>query len=188
MFAISVESSNSMAQQGTSSHTRTRFHPGTLPVHTIVNANAADDSCPLPQRHVHSVPCTAPVPSGGYEEAGDNGRFEVDAGNIVFHDQFEAHLNRFSKQRTIVLNFGYLNAAAAAVLSKPSAFAKAQLKNPVRVELMGRIEIGHCTQLVRVPGVNNSAHAARLKPRSASERVTFAPDIAAAPIGNRPVQ
>src|SRR5215469_5434913 len=56
------------------------------------------------QRHVHSVPYAALVLSGGYEEAGDNGRFKVNAGDVVFHHQFEAHLNRFSKEGAIVLN------------------------------------------------------------------------------------
>ena len=41
---------------------------------------------------------------GGYEEAGDNGRFAVKAGNVVFHDRFEAHLDRFSREGATVLN------------------------------------------------------------------------------------
>ena len=41
---------------------------------------------------------------GGYEEAGDNGRFEVRAGNVVLHDSFEAHLNRFLEAGALVLN------------------------------------------------------------------------------------
>lgn len=56
------------------------------------------------QRHVHSEPYAALVLSGGYEEAGDNGRFRASAGNVVFHDAFEAHLNRFSSQGATVLN------------------------------------------------------------------------------------
>lgn len=56
------------------------------------------------QRHVHPVPYAALVLSGGYEEAGDNGRFEVSSGDVVFHHPFEAHLNRFSKDGAIVLN------------------------------------------------------------------------------------
>lgn len=56
------------------------------------------------QRHVHPVPYAALVLAGGYEEAGDNGRFQVTAGNVVFHRPFEAHLNRFSKRGALVLN------------------------------------------------------------------------------------
>jgi AraC-like DNA-binding protein len=44
------------------------------------------------------------VLSGGYEEAGDNGRFTVSAGSVVLHDAFEGHLDRFSRQGAAVLN------------------------------------------------------------------------------------
>lgn len=56
------------------------------------------------ERHVHAEPYAALVLSGGYEEAGDHGRFFVNAGDAIFHDAFEAHLNHFLKQGAIVLN------------------------------------------------------------------------------------
>ena len=56
------------------------------------------------ERHVHAEAYAALVLSGSYEEAGDNGRFAVSAGDVVFHDRFEAHLDRFSKQGAMVLN------------------------------------------------------------------------------------
>ena len=56
------------------------------------------------ERHVHRVPYAALVLSGRYEEAGDSGRFEVTAGNAVFHDTFEAHRNHFPDAGAIVLN------------------------------------------------------------------------------------
>ena len=59
---------------------------------------------PSLKRHVHDEPYAALVLSGGYEEAGDQGRFRVNAGNAIFHDAFEAHLDRFSKQGAMVLN------------------------------------------------------------------------------------
>src|ERR1700690_2957237 len=55
-------------------------------------------------RHVHEEAYAALVLSGGYEEAGDHGRFQVNAGNVVFHEQFEAHLDRFSETGAVVLN------------------------------------------------------------------------------------
>jgi AraC-like DNA-binding protein len=55
-------------------------------------------------RHLHAKPYAALVLSGGYEEAGDNGRFTVGAGDVVLHDFFEAHVNRFSAQGATVLN------------------------------------------------------------------------------------
>ncbi|HEY1658365.1 MAG TPA: AraC family transcriptional regulator [Candidatus Sulfotelmatobacter sp.] len=55
-------------------------------------------------RHLHAKPYAALVLSGGYEEAGDNGSFKVIAGDVVFHDLFEGHLNRFFAQGATVLN------------------------------------------------------------------------------------
>jgi AraC-like DNA-binding protein len=55
-------------------------------------------------RHVHKEAYAALVLSGRYEEAGDNGRFQVKAGDTVFHEQFEAHLDRFSETGAVVLN------------------------------------------------------------------------------------
>ena len=55
-------------------------------------------------RHVHEEAYAALVLSGGYEEAGDRGRFQVKAGDVVFHEQFEAHLDRFSETGAVVLN------------------------------------------------------------------------------------
>jgi AraC-like DNA-binding protein len=55
-------------------------------------------------RHIHARPYAAVVLSGGYEEAGDNGRFTVRTGSVVLHDAFEGHLNRFSRHGATVLN------------------------------------------------------------------------------------
>jgi len=55
-------------------------------------------------RHVHAAPYAALILAGGYEEAGDQGRFRVNAGDVIFHDAFEAHLDRFLKREAIVLN------------------------------------------------------------------------------------
>ena len=55
-------------------------------------------------RHVHEEAYAALVLSGGYEEAGDRGRFQVKAGDAVFHGPFEAHLDRFFETGAVVLN------------------------------------------------------------------------------------
>ncbi len=55
-------------------------------------------------RHVHRKAYAALVLSGGYEEAGDHGRFRVTAGDVIFHAPFEAHLDRFSAVGAVVLN------------------------------------------------------------------------------------
>ncbi len=55
-------------------------------------------------RHGHDCPYAAVVLSGGYEEAGDHGRFKVESGDVVLHERFESHINRFSGVGTVVLN------------------------------------------------------------------------------------
>jgi AraC-like DNA-binding protein len=55
-------------------------------------------------RHVHGRAYAALVLSGEYEEAGDYGRFQVKASDVIFHEQFEAHLDRFSEIGAAVLN------------------------------------------------------------------------------------
>jgi AraC-like DNA-binding protein len=55
-------------------------------------------------RHIHDKPYASIVLSGGYEEAGDHGRFRVSAGDVIFHERFEAHLDRFSAGGAMVLN------------------------------------------------------------------------------------
>jgi AraC-like DNA-binding protein len=65
-------------------------------------------------RHVHDKPYASIVLSGGYEEAGDHGRFRVSAGDVIFHERFEAHLDRFSAAGAVVLNLNL--SAGCAVL------------------------------------------------------------------------
>ena len=55
-------------------------------------------------RHVHKQAYAALVLSGCYEEAGDLGRLRVRAGDVVLHEAFEAHLDRFVASGVTVLN------------------------------------------------------------------------------------
>lgn len=59
---------------------------------------------PMLGRHVHGEAYAALVLSGGYEEAGDHGRFKVNPGDVVFHDRFEGHLDRFFAKGAVILN------------------------------------------------------------------------------------
>jgi len=59
---------------------------------------------PILCRHSHEEAYAALVLSGAYEEAGDQGRFRVEAGDVVLHDRFEAHLDRLSPSGAVVLN------------------------------------------------------------------------------------
>jgi len=55
-------------------------------------------------RHRHSQPYAALVLQGGYVEAGDSGRFEVEAGQVILHGPFESHQNVFTTRGAVVLN------------------------------------------------------------------------------------
>jgi AraC-like DNA-binding protein len=56
------------------------------------------------RRHVHRHAYAAVVLSGSYEEAGDLGRLRVRAGDVILHEAFEAHLDRFPASGATVLN------------------------------------------------------------------------------------
>ncbi len=55
-------------------------------------------------RHIHAEAYATLVLSGSYEEAGDHGRFQVACGDVLFHDRFEGHLDRFPASGAEVLN------------------------------------------------------------------------------------
>jgi len=55
-------------------------------------------------RHRHDRAYVAVILSGGYEECGSRGRFCVGAGDVLLHDRFDAHLNRFQKKGAQILN------------------------------------------------------------------------------------
>jgi AraC-like DNA-binding protein len=55
-------------------------------------------------RHYHVQPYGTLVLEGGYEEAGDQGRFEVTAGDVLLHPAFSAHRDRIGRARTYVLD------------------------------------------------------------------------------------
>ena len=53
-------------------------------------------------RHRHDAPYAAVVLEGGYEEAGDGGRFRVQAGDVLIHSAFSAHLDRADRKTTVL--------------------------------------------------------------------------------------
>lgn len=56
-------------------------------------------------RHCHAGAYVDVVLSGGFEESGSSGRFRVRAGDVLIHDRFHAHLNRFERHDTQILSF-----------------------------------------------------------------------------------
>jgi AraC-like DNA-binding protein len=55
-------------------------------------------------RHYHLQPYATLVLDGGYEEAGDQGRFQVAAGDVLLHPAFSAHRDHVGRARTFVLD------------------------------------------------------------------------------------
>jgi AraC-like DNA-binding protein len=55
-------------------------------------------------RHRHESGYVSVVLRGSYEEAGDSGRHRAQAGNVIVHAPFEAHLDRFSRNGAQILN------------------------------------------------------------------------------------
>jgi AraC-like DNA-binding protein len=55
-------------------------------------------------RHHHVRPYAAIVLRGGYVEAGDRGRFQAEAGDVLLHDGFESHQDHFSAGGADILN------------------------------------------------------------------------------------
>jgi len=55
-------------------------------------------------RHRHAMPYAAIVLRGGYEEAGERGRHRMREGDVLLHDAFDAHCDRFDDQACEILN------------------------------------------------------------------------------------
>ena len=54
-------------------------------------------------RHPHDHGFAALVLSGGYVEAGDTGRHRMEAGEVLLHQSWESHLDRFDGRGAEVL-------------------------------------------------------------------------------------
>jgi AraC-like DNA-binding protein len=56
------------------------------------------------RRHYHPRPYATLVLEGSYEEAGDQGRYRVESGDLLLHPAFSAHRDLIGAQRTYVLD------------------------------------------------------------------------------------
>lgn len=70
-------------------------------------------------RHIHEHPYAAVILSGGYEECGSHGRFRAGPGDVLFHDAFDTHLDRFAQRGAEILNL-----ALPAGSAPPHAFGR----------------------------------------------------------------
>jgi AraC-like DNA-binding protein len=82
-------------------------------------------------RHRHGQPYAAVVLSGCYEEAGDPGRRRLDAGDVVLHDAFSAHVNRVGARGARLLNLPWSGGAERfARLRDPDAVLRLAARDP----------------------------------------------------------
>jgi AraC-like DNA-binding protein len=75
------------------------------------------DSGDLP-RHRHSAGYMTLILSGGYDEAGDVGRFRGRPGDLLVHRPFEAHRNAFGRGRAEVINLPLVDSPGLAPLNR----------------------------------------------------------------------
>lgn len=71
-------------------------------------------------RHAHAY--AALVLAGSYEESGSRGRFRVGPGDVLLHDAFDAHLNRFQGGGTRLFSL--------AIAAWPSGISMAKVADP----------------------------------------------------------
>ncbi len=76
-------------------------------------------------RHVHDRPYAAVVLAGSYEESGSRGRFRVAPGDVLLHDAFDAHLNRFQR--------GGARIFSLALAAWPSGISIARIADPEEI-------------------------------------------------------
>ena len=89
-------------------------------------------------RHQHAAPYAAVVLEGGYEEAGERGRYRVEAGDVLVHAAFSAHFNPAPNlplgRRAVVLNLPLATAPAFAIaiarLADPDALVRLAERDP----------------------------------------------------------
>jgi AraC-like DNA-binding protein len=87
------------------------------------------------QRHRHDLAYAAVVLSGSYEECGSRGRFRVGTGDVLLHDAFDAHLNRFQHRGAQVLNLVVADFApsfAIGHVGDPDRIARAAERDPAK--------------------------------------------------------
>jgi len=84
-------------------------------------------------RHRHPRAYLTVVLSGGYEECGSRGRYRVRPGDVLVHDVFDSHLNRFEDRHTQLLNLALPGLAPRYGLGRiadPDALMRAAERGP----------------------------------------------------------
>jgi AraC-like DNA-binding protein len=89
-------------------------------------------------RHRHYQAYLAVVLSGGYEECGSRGRLRAGPGDVLVHNAFDAHLNRFQKSGAQILNLvaaGPVPHFCMGVVGDPEAIARTAEHDPIEAQL-----------------------------------------------------
>jgi AraC-like DNA-binding protein len=100
-------------------------------------------------RHRHDHSYLSLVISGGYEETGDRGRLRVEAGDILLHGAYDAHLNRFAARDAEILNItlpeGYEPAAPLMRTRDIDAVVRLAARSPAEAAalLLAEAEVAH---------------------------------------------
>lgn len=97
----------------------------------VISVHGAFERMP---RHRHDQGYVALVLAGGYLEAGDRGRFQVEAGHVVIHGPHESHQDAFLGRGARVLNLpatGFAPDAAVGHVVDPDAIARLAERDPV---------------------------------------------------------
>jgi len=84
-------------------------------------------------RHIHDEAYAAVVLDGGYEEAGERGRWRVRAGDVLLHGRFSGHWNH-RPGKALVLNLplhGDLSGPAMARVRDPDLLARLAERDPL---------------------------------------------------------
>jgi AraC-like DNA-binding protein len=84
-------------------------------------------------RHRHTRAYVAVVLSGSYEECGSRGRFQVGPGDVLLHDAFDAHLDRFQERGAQILNLVVADSGPGFSIGRvgdPDAIARAAELDP----------------------------------------------------------
>jgi AraC-like DNA-binding protein len=84
-------------------------------------------------RHPHDHGFAAVVLTGGYVEAGDTGQHRMEAGDVLFHQAWESHLDRFDGRGAEVLVLPIADRDAGALtgrIADPDAIARLAERSP----------------------------------------------------------
>lgn len=103
-------------------------------------------------RHTHDRAYAAIVLSGGYEECGNHGRFRARTGDVLLHDAFDAHLDRFQCSGAQLLNLVVPSSARSFCIgrvSDPDSIAQTAERDPVEacMQLLEQLREKDCAPL-----------------------------------------